>query len=96
MDANEPEIYDTNILNWKFWDNKLDKFGVIDSKKTFDFISSNYDLLKNGATYKTKHYDHIFYKKRRIKVIKTKVLNKLLNHHKSDHKPITIKITLLK
>jgi hypothetical protein len=94
MDGNEPEIYDSKISKWVFFNNRTDNNREVDAKNTFDFINHNYMMVETGPTYNDKYYDHIFFNKRKMNLSKTNDLYNIIKLHKSDHEPIIVEISL--
>jgi hypothetical protein len=94
MDGNEPEIYDSKISKWVFFNNRTDNNREVDAKNTFDFINNNYIMVETGPTYNDKYYDHIFFNKRKMNLSKTNDLYNIIKLHKSDHEPVIVEISL--
>jgi exonuclease III len=94
MDANEPKEYRHKFSNWEFHHNFYGNENIIEAQAAFKFIDKRYKRVKSGPTYNAFHYDHIFFNKNTVNLVKTKKLNKLTNLHKSDHKPIIAQLNI--
>lgn len=94
MDANEPNKFSFKISNWECHDNSYKNQNIVEARVTFSYIDKHFQRVKSGPSFDEKYYDHIFFRKDGIKMIKTSVLDDLLNSHQSDHKPIVVKILL--